>query len=58
MLLTYAAEHIQHMQKALPQMHIKLPRVVSEITGVTGLTIVRAILAGERDPLTLAQWRD
>ena len=58
MLLTYAAHHIQHMQKALTQMHVKLQHVVSDITGGTGLAILRAILAGERDPGTLAQLRD
>lgn len=54
MLLTYAGQHIQHMQKALTQMNIKLQHVVSDITGVTG----SAILAGERDPVKLAQLRD
>lgn len=58
MLLTHAAQHIQHMQKALTQMNIKLQHVVSDITGVTGLAILRAILAGERHPETLAQLRD
>ena len=58
MLLTSAAQHIQHMQKALTQMNIKLQHVVSDITGVTGLAILRAILAGERDPAKLAQLRD
>ena len=58
MLLTYAAPHIQHMQKALTQMHLKLPHVVSDMTGVTGLAIIRALLAGERDPEQLAQRRD
>src|SRR6266849_3949751 len=58
MLLTSAAQHIQHMQKALTQMHLKLQHVVSDITGVTGLAILRAILAGERDPATLAQLRN
>ncbi len=58
MLLTYAAQHIQHMQKALTQMNIKLQHVVSDITGVTGLAIIRAILAGERAPGTLAQLRN
>jgi transposase len=58
MLLTVAAQHIQHMQKALTQMNVKLQHVVSDITGVTGLAIIRAILAGERDPATLAQLRD
>jgi transposase len=58
MLLTYAGQHIQHMQKALTQMNIKLQHVVSDITGVTGSAILRAILAGERDPVKLAQLRD
>jgi transposase len=58
MLLTYAAQHIQHMQKALTQMHIKLQHVISDITGATGLAILRAILGGERDPEKLAQLRD
>jgi transposase len=46
------------MQKALTQMNIKLQHVVSDITGVTGLRIIKAILAGERDPLRLATLRD
>ena len=58
MLLTYAGQHIQHRQKALTQMHIKLQHVVSDLTGVTGMAIIRAILAGERDPVTLARLRD
>jgi transposase len=58
MLLTYAAQHIQHMQKALTQMNIKLQHVISDITGATGLAILRAILGGERDPEKLAQLRD
>jgi len=58
MLITYASQHIQHMQKALEQMNLKLPEVVSDITGVTGMAIIKAILAGERDPVTLAKLRD
>jgi transposase len=58
MLVTYAAQHIQHMQKALTQMNVKLQHVVSDITGVTGLAIIRAIVAGQRDPLQLAKLRD
>jgi transposase len=54
----YAAAHIQHMQKALTFMNIQLPHVVSTITGVTGMKIIRAIVAGERDPNVLAQMRD
>ena len=57
MLLTSASHHMQHRQKALTQMHIKLQHVVSEVTGVTGLAIIRAILAGERDPVKLARLR-
>ncbi len=58
MLVQYAAAHIQHMQKALQQMNLLLHHVVSDITGVTGMAIIRAILAGERDPQILAQHRD
>lgn len=57
-LITAASQHIQHMQKALEQMHLKLPEVVSDITGVTGMAIIKAIFAGERDPATLARLRD
>jgi len=46
------------MQKALEQMNLKLPEVLSDVTGLTGRKIIQAILAGERDPLTLAQLRD
>lgn len=58
MLVTYAAQHIQHLQKALTQMNVKLQHVVSDVTGVTGLAIIRAIVAGQRDPLALAKLRD
>lgn len=58
MLIQYAAAHIQHMQKALQQMNVLLHHVVTDITGVTGMTIIRAILNGERDPHVLAQHRD
>jgi transposase len=54
----YAAVHIQHMQKALTFMNIQLHHVVSTITGVTGMKIIRAIVAGERNPDTLAAMRD
>src|SRR5512143_675047 len=46
------------MQKALVQMNLQLTQVLEDITGVTGLTILRAIVAGERDPVKLAQARD
>jgi len=58
MLVTYAGQHIQHMQKALEQMNVKLTEVVSDITGVTGMSIIQAILRGRRDPQQLAKLRD
>jgi hypothetical protein len=57
-LVRYAGSHIQHMQKALHQMNLKLDRVVSNICGKTGMTIIRSILAGERDSSVLAGYRD
>lgn len=57
-LVEYAAAHIQHMQKALTQMNLQLHHVVSDVTGATGMRIVRAIVAGERDPAVLAAHRD
>ena len=57
MLRTSAAHHMPPMHKALPQMHRKLPQVVSDLTGVTGMAIIKAIVAGERDPVTLAKLR-
>lgn len=57
-LIDYAAAHIQHMQKALTQMNVQLTNVISDITGSTGIRIIQAILAGERDPQRLAQMRD
>jgi transposase len=58
MLVAYASHHIQHMQKALEQMNLKLAHVVSDITGVTGMGIIKAVLKGERDPVELAKLRD
>ncbi len=58
MLIRYAGQHIQHIQKALEQMNIKLAQVVSDVTGVTGLAIIRAILEGNRDPSQLAKLRN
>src|SRR5215468_6649031 len=58
MLIRYAGQHVQHMQKALEQMNVKLAEVVSNITGVTGMAIIRAILHGQRDPLQLAKLRN
>jgi transposase len=57
-LLEYAASHVQHMQKALMLMNLQLHHVVSDITGVTGMKILRAIIDGERDPSALAIHRD
>jgi transposase len=57
-LVEYAASHVQHMQKALMQMNVQLHHVVSDVTGVTGMKIIRAILDGERDPAKLAAFRD
>jgi transposase len=53
-----AASYIQRMQKALVQMNLQLPLVVSDITGVTGLKILRDIVAGHHDPAQLARHRD
>jgi transposase len=57
-LVQAAAEHVQHMQKALDQMNLQLHHVISDITGLTGLAILDAILDGERDPHRLAQMRN
>jgi len=57
-LLEYAAAHIQHMQKALMQMNLQLHHVVTDITGLTGMTIMRAIVAGQHNPAELATYRD
>jgi len=57
-LVEYAAAHIQHMQKALMEMNLQIHHVVSDITGATGMRIIRAITAGERDPDVLASLRD
>nr|WP_278434444.1 IS110 family transposase [Brucella anthropi] len=57
-LVEYAAAHIQHMQKALMEMNLQLHHVVSDITGATGMRIIRAIVSGERDADVLASMRD
>ncbi len=57
-LVRVSASHTQHMQKALTQMNLQLHNVVTDITGVTGMRIIKAILAGERDPKNLAAFRD
>jgi transposase len=53
-LVQMAAEHTMHMQKALSQMNLQLHHVLSDITGLSGMRILDAILAGERDPVKLA----
>ncbi len=57
-LIEYCASHIQHMQKALMEMNVQLHHVVSDVTGATGIRIIRAIVAGERAPDILAGMRD
>ncbi|MFN8625780.1 MAG: IS110 family transposase [Candidatus Binatia bacterium] len=57
-LIRDCAAHIQRMQKALTQMNVQLHKVISDITGTTGLRIMRAILDGERDPVRLALLKD
>jgi transposase len=57
-LVRLSGQHVQRMQKALELMNLKLTRVLGDVTGVTGLKMIRAILAGQRDPLQLAQLRD
>jgi transposase len=56
-LIRYAGQHVQHMQKALEQMNLKLTEIISDLTGVTGRAIIQAILKGTRDPQKLAQLR-
>lgn len=58
MLTEYRAAHIQHIQKALLLMNVQLTTVLSDITGVTGMRIIRDILAGQRDPHVLASYRN
>src|SRR5262244_3678454 len=57
MLIEYASAHIQHMQKAMTQMNLQLHHVISDITGLTGMRIIRAITDGERDGKKLAALR-
>ena len=58
MLVEYASHHVQHMQKALTEMNVKLQHVISDITGKTGMDIIEAIVRGERNPRRLARLRD
>jgi len=57
-LVRSAASYIQRMQKALTQMNLQLHNVVTDITGATGMRIIKAILGGERNPDALAAMRD
>ena len=57
-LVEMTSQHIQHMHKALTQMNLQIHHVISDITGLTGLAIVDAILNGQRDPVELAKLRD
>lgn len=57
-LCQHCGQQVQHMQKALQQMNVHLHHVVSDLNGETGLRIVDAILAGERDPNKLVELRD
>ena len=57
-LVEMASQHVQHLHKALTQMNVQFQHVISDITGLTGLAILDAIIAGERDPAVLAKLRD
>jgi transposase len=57
-LVQMASMHLQHMQKALDQMNLQIHHVISDIAGTTGLAIIDAVLAGERDPKVLAGLRN
>ena len=57
-LVQMACGHVQHMQKALDQMNLQIHHVISDITGLTGLAIIDAVLEGERNPQVLAKLRD
>ena len=57
-MVMMAGEHIQHMQKALTQMNVQFQHVISDLTGLTGLAVLDAIVAGERNPEVLAKLRD
>ncbi len=57
-LVDHRSPHVLHMQKALLQMNIQLSQAVSDVTGVTGQTIIRAILSGVREPKILASLRE
>jgi transposase len=58
LLVAMASRAVQHRQKALEPMHLNLTEVVSAMNGKTGMAMLHAILAGERDPQRLASHRD
>src|ERR1700733_2931999 len=58
MLIKSASSHILHMQKALTQMNLHLHNVISDITGTTGMAIIRKIVEGVTDPKALAALRN
>ena len=57
-LVDMASQHVQHIQKALTEMNVQFQHVISDVTGLTGLAILDAIVDGERDPAVLAKLRD
>ena len=57
-LFESASQHVQLMHKALTQMNLQINHVLSDITGATGMKIIRAIVGGERDSTVLAFYRD
>jgi transposase len=57
-LVRLSGQHVQRLQKALELMNLKLTAVLGDVTGVTGLKVIRAVVAGERDPHALAKLRD
>ena len=57
-LIKSRGSHIQRMQKSMIQMNIQLHKVISDISGETGMRIMRSIIKGERDPVKLAQMKD
>src|SRR5205809_4618556 len=57
-LVRGAARHVHRIQKALTQMNVQLANVLTDVSGITGQAIIKAILAGERDPHKLAAFRD
>src|SRR6516165_325049 len=57
-LVRSAGRHIQRIQKTLTQMNIQLANVLSDLSGVTGQAIIKAVLGGARDPHELAAFRN